>query len=180
MDRRSGNSNPMHNPLSSEFGITTFHGIEQFVVDEVSTFKLVRRFCDCDIHQYRAVLLIEWINFDTVRAGRYSACTIRPKGRYVAGCKLCLMTTVGLFVCSQPKNTLAARGRGCLVRRAKPSLPECMPKLTIIGCICASPFSHKRYEPGVAFVSGAKLSLFIRRYIKSLLPTWFFHCPRPF
>ena len=50
-----GNLDLLSNPLSSEFGVTTRPQMEQLIMDGLSSFKLVRRYCHCGIQQYWAV-----------------------------------------------------------------------------------------------------------------------------
>lgn len=41
----------LNNPLSAEFGVTTLAQMEHLIAHGLSSFKLVRRCCDCVIQQ---------------------------------------------------------------------------------------------------------------------------------
>lgn len=56
--RRIDSKDILYNPLSSEFGVTNYHQVEQLMVDEISTFKLVRKYCDCDISMGQSAMRI--------------------------------------------------------------------------------------------------------------------------
>ena len=53
--QRGGGLKLLTNPLSSEFGVTSYHDVEQLIVDELSSFKLVRTCYLYGTQRYRAV-----------------------------------------------------------------------------------------------------------------------------